>query len=126
MTRDLIYSIAVEGYGVRGLFNDEQLKRDIYSLYISRKMIARFLKTGQINEKLLLNNIVISINTFGADKVNRMFRAILSDDEFGVLKSMLRFLGCYRLWEEEVESNRIIDDILRDTAIRYNLEQSHV
>lgn len=121
-----VLEIASEGYAVKGFFSEVEFKKDVYNLFIIRKMITRFLKSSVINEKLLLNNIIISINIFGPEKVNRMLRIILTDDEFAVAKSMLIFLGCYCLWEEEVESNRIIDDILTDTAIRYNLEHKNV
>lgn len=124
--KELVLEIASEGYTVKGFFSEVEFKKDVYNLFIIRKMITRFLKSSVINEKLLLNNIVISINTFGSDKVNQMLRIILTDDEFAVAKSMLLFLGCFCLWEEEVESNRIIDDILTDTAIRYNLERKDV
>jgi hypothetical protein len=116
-----IIEIARDGYATNGFFNEIEFKKDIYNLFIIRKMIARFLRTGMINEKLLLNNIIISINTFGTKKVNQMLRIILSDDEFSVAKSMLLFIGCYCLWDDEIESNRIIDDILADTAKRYHL-----
>jgi hypothetical protein len=121
-----IIEIASEGYSVNGFFNEVEFKKDIYNLFIIKKMISRFLKSGAINEKLLLNNIVISINTFGVKKVNQMLRIILSDEEFSVAKSMLLFLECYCLWDDETETNRVIDDILTDIATRYNLEHKYV
>jgi hypothetical protein len=124
--RERIVEIAKEGYEKNGFLNETEFKKDIYNLFTIRKMISRFLKSGIINEKLILNNIVISINTFGVEKVNHMLRIILSDEEFSVAKSMLIFIGCYCLWDEEIESNRIIDDILADTAIRFNLEHKNV
>jgi hypothetical protein len=125
-TKEQILKIASEGYAVKRIFNEVEFKKDVYNLFIIRKMIARFLKSSTINEKLLLNNIIIAINTFGPEKVNQMLRIILSDEEFSVAKSMLLFLKCYCLWDDDVESNRIIDDILIDTAIRYNLEYKSV
>lgn len=121
-----IIEIASEGYSVRGFFNETEFKKDVQNIFVIKKMIKRFLKKSVINEKLLLNNIVISINVFGIKKVNQMLRVILSDEEFSVAKSMLLFLRCYCLWDEKVESNRIIDDILADVAARFNLEQRYV
>lgn len=124
--KEKIIEIAREDYAVNGFFSDIEFKKDIYNLFIIRKMIKRFLKSGVINEKLVINNIIISINTFGIEKVNQMLRIILSDEEFSIAKSILLFLGCYCLWDIEIESNRIIDDILTDTATRYNLEHKNV
>lgn len=121
-----IIEIASEDYAVNGFFSEIEFKKDVYNFFIIRKMIIRFLKSSTINEKLLLNNIVVAINIFGIKKVNQILRIILTDEEFSVAKSMLLFLGCFCLWDVEIESNRIIDDILTDTAIRYNLEHKDV
>lgn len=121
-----VIEIATEDYQKNGFFDELEFKKDIYNLFIIRKMISRFLKTGNINEKLLINNIIILINVFGVERANRLLRTVLSDNEFSVAKSILVFLDCYILYDEKVKSNRIIDDMLKDTAQRYNLRDKHV
>lgn len=119
-TKDEIIRLASDVYYKNGFFNDVEFKKDLYNLFIIRKMINRFLKTGNINEKLLLNNIIIAINVFGIMRINLLFELILTKEEFGVIKSALLFLSCYKS-NSAIDSNRIIDDILRDVANRYNL-----
>ena len=119
-TKDEIIRLAGDVYYKNGFFNDVEFKKDLYNLFIIRKMINRFLKTGNINEKLLLNNIIIAINVFGIIQTNSLFELILTKEEFSVIKSALMFLSCYKS-NAAIESNRIIDDILRDVANRYNL-----
>lgn len=118
--KEEIVKLANNTYDKGGFFNDVEFKKDLYNLYIIRKMIRRFLKSGNINEKLLLNNVIIAINVFGITITNNIFELILSRDEFAVIKSALLFLGCYRA-NLNVPSNRIIDDILCDVANRYSL-----
>lgn len=122
-TKDEIIRLAGDVYYKNGFFNDVEFKKDLYNLFIIRKMIKRFLKTGNINEKLLLNNIIIAINVFGIIQINILFEMILTKEEFGVIKSALIFLSCYKS-NVEIESNRIIDDLLRDVANRYNLGET--
>jgi len=103
-------------------FVEEDYDRAVHNFLVIQRMIMRFLKTGNINEKLLINNIIISINTFGSRKVNEILKVILSDAEFSVAKSILVFLKAYHHSKvDKTKSNRIIDDILRDTKQRYNL-----
>ena len=118
--KEEIIRLVSTSYNKNGFFNDVEFKKDLYNLFTIRKMINRFLKTGNINEKLLLNNTIIAINVFGVEKINNIFEVILSDAEFGVIKSVLKFLGCYRS-NSIVPSNRIINDILRDVSNRYSL-----
>ena len=112
--------LASEVYSKNDFFNDVEFKRDLYNLFIIRKMIIRFLRSGNINEKLLLNNTIVAINVFGIIRTNLLFELLLSDEEFSVMKSILTFLGCYKL-NADIESNRIIDDILSDVANRFTL-----
>lgn len=118
--KEEIIKLASAAYNKNGFFNDVEFKKDLYNLFTIRKMVNRFLKTGNINEKLLLNNTIIAINVFGIIHINNIFEVILTNDEFGVIKSVLKFLGCYKS-NSEIPANRIINDILRDVSNRYSL-----
>jgi hypothetical protein len=102
--------------------DEEELKKNIHSFLVIQRMVKQFIKTKTVNEKLLINNIIISLNVFGIEKVNTIFRSILKDNEFGVIKSILIFLGCFASPEDSTQTNRIIDDILVDLKQRYHLD----
>ena len=103
-------------------FNRKAFKNDICVFFIIRKMIRRFLIKGEISEKLLLNNIIICLNVFGIESVNKILRLITTDDEFGIVKACLKFLNSYHLPDDRTVQNVIITDILRDIKQRYNLD----
>lgn len=114
--------IALKDYE-KSAFHQATFEKDFNHFMTSRKMITRFLKTGVINEKLLLNTVVILLNVFGTEKVTVIFRILLEDVQFSVIKSFLMFLHQYDFRVgADVYPNRIIVDILRDTSIRFNLE----
>ncbi len=121
--KEEILQLAGQNYYRNNFFNYTEFKKDLYNLFIVRKMINRFIKTGIVNEKLLLNNIVISINVFGINQINSIFELLLSKEELGVIKSILIFLNCYRS-NYDVKSNRIFDDLLKDITNRYHLGDS--
>lgn len=107
-------------------FNENEFKKDLYAIFIIKKMIGRFLRTGVINDKLIMNNIIISLNTFESHKANRIFRLALTDEEYAVIKSFLIFLDVFDTQENDVATNAQIDEILRDTAIRFKLRHKYV
>lgn len=129
--REYVLKIASEGYKKNlSDFNDKMLKKDVYTFFVIRKMIRRFLTTDSVNHKLILNNIIVCLNVFGIRKSNIIFRTICDDQEFGVIKSCLIFLNSYSLINDNIKPNHIIRDILNDINHRYQInpkcdEQSH-
>ena len=106
-------------------FNENEFKKDLYAIFIIKKMISRFLRTGTINDKLIMNNIVINLNTFDAHKANRIFRLALNDEEYAVIKSFLIFLDAFDVQDNDVETNPQIDAILHETAVRFKLRHKY-
>ena len=121
-TKNRLVELAMETSGNGQFFNEVEFKKDVYNIFIIKKMINRFLRSGEINEKLVINNIIITLNTFGINRSNHMFRLITNDLEFSVIKAFLLFLDAFVLFDEEVQSNEIITGILVDVAHRYRLE----
>jgi hypothetical protein len=118
--REVITQIAAEGYKNYNI-DQESFKKDVHQFFVVRKMIRRFLTTGTINHKLIINNIIICLNVFGIQKTNVIYRTICDDQEFGVVKACLIFLKSFRL-NDHTEQHRIMKDILEDIKYRYCLE----
>lgn len=118
--RDKIIELAKEVYDKKPFFDNKEFTRNIYNIFIIKKMAFRFLKTGNINEKLILNNIIIILNTFDVQRANQMFRVAMGDAEFSIIKTCLIFLDAYDL-DDETETNDILYAILMDVARRMHL-----
>lgn len=122
--RDLAFLIGAKLMSNKIVYTDQDLKNDIYRFYIIRKMISRFLRSGKpINEKLLLNNIIIVNNIFGITGSNMILSIVCDDEEFCVVKSCMLFLNSYP-FVDAIKTNETIDNILNDTTIRYNLNNN--
>lgn len=124
ITVDEIKQFVREGHTQRGvIFNPVKFEAEFANLMTTRKMITRFLKTGVINDKLVVNNTICALNAFGIPLANRAFRMLCTDEQFGVVKAILLFLRCLHPGVgDRIESNRIIVDILRDVERRFNLD----
>lgn len=118
--KKLIVQIATDSAVSKGFFNEPEFKKDIYNVFIIKKMVSRFLRSGEINEKLLLNNIIIALNTFNVKETNDIFRLALQDEEFRVVKTFLLFLDSYDN-DDELEPHHVVTGILRDMSERYRL-----
>ena len=116
-----IVELAKQAHDKTGFFNEVEFKKDVYNIFIIKKMVTRFLRSGNINEKLVLNNIIIALNTFDIERTNQILRMAMKDDEFSVVKSFLLFLDAHTLRDDDVEPHEIINSILLDVAKRHNV-----
>jgi len=93
-----IESFARENYVIK-FHSKEQFKRDFRILFSIRKMIRRFIKTGDINIRLLINHIIILTNVFGITPTNILLDNVFIDNKEGwaAIKSVLIFLDRFNL-----------------------------
>ena len=121
-SKELAREIAMQDYG-NTAYHRAQFEKDFNVFLTTKKMISRFIRTGVVNEKLLINNVVTALNLFGTTKVTVIFRHLSDDVQFSVAKAILMFLHQYDFRVGvDVYPNRIMVDILRDVSVRYNLE----
>lgn len=122
-TKEILRQVALETYRPSGIVNEATFEKDFSLFLTTKKMTSRFLRDGKLNERLLINNIVIALNLFGTKAVNVIFRETLDDVQFSVVKAVLMFLHQYDFSiAQDVYPNRIVVDVLRDMTVRYNLE----
>ena len=106
--RDNLFLIATSSKNC--IMFEATCKRDIYNLFIIRKMIRRYINKRSINERLLLNNLIISINVFELDVVLKLFGLILSEDEMKILYTLLNYIGVCRVNDICIELNKLLHD----------------
>lgn len=80
--REVVVKIALDAYPYKTVFNEEEFKKDLYRFFITRRMSRRFSQSGVINDKLLLNNIIICLNIFGIEASNLIWTMICDNNEF--------------------------------------------
>ena len=76
------------------------------------RMIKRFTKKGEINEKLLMNNIIIAINCFGYENSITVLYSELDDFGKTIVASFFEYIG-YNT--KHISSNSIVAKKLKDS-----------
>lgn len=65
---------------------------DISRIYRVRKLIRKYISSSEINERLLLNHIIILFNGFGNFTINILYY-IFEENEYKYINSFLLFLN---------------------------------
>ena len=120
-SKPLAETIAREHFYCPGPWNEELFARDYALFIILRKQCLRFLKTGQINHRLALNNTIIALNSFGKTAVNRIVKILFDEDQARVQSAFLFYLMAMDT-DHFREPSREIVDMLVAEGTRFNLE----
>ena len=113
--RETLFQIAIASN--KCIMFEATCKKDIYNLYIIRKMIRRYINKNIINERLLLNNLIIAINVFEFDVMMQLLRLILNDLEMTNLNTLLNFIGIIKSTNINLE----LDTLLRNSMSHVRL-----
>lgn len=92
-------------------FNREEFDNDLNKIIILKKMFRRYKSTGNINERLVLNNIIILINVFGIETANFILFYRLESEFHSYIKTFLMFLNAWV--DSELTHDVEVDDELQ-------------
>jgi hypothetical protein len=97
------------------IFHRDEFINDMNKTVVLKKMFRRYLSTGIINDRLVLNNIITMINVFGIEPTNIILFFKLDDEFYPIIKSFLTFLNSFVESDitKDVESDKNIDMILK-------------
>lgn len=118
--KDTAEQLAREAFYSPGHFNEDKFTKDYALFLILRKQCLRYVKTGEINHHLALNNLVVALNSFGRVASNEIIRLTFEPQYFSVLAPFLVHLKA-DVPRIDVELDRRIVDLLDRSAPRYNL-----
>lgn len=116
--REEILKVALDAYPNKLLFDEDEFKKHFNFFFVVRKMARRFANVEKVNEMLLLNNIIITLNIFGILCTNFIFNVICTREEFSVIKSCLIFLKSLNPNIESIEHSKKMLKILN--AIKHD------
>lgn len=69
-----------------------EFNKDIKILVYIKKLLRRYVKTGEVKERLLLNHIITLGNLFGQTATTRMLFFFCTPETFSPLKTILIYL----------------------------------
>jgi len=91
------------------LYSEKDFFRDLNKIVVLKKLFRRYITAGVINERLVLNNIIILLNVFGIEATNKMLFHKVKREHWSIVKTFLIFLDSYR--EEEAAELDFDEDI---------------
>jgi len=93
-------------------------KEDLKRFNYLKKLLRRYLRTGDLKERLILNHIIVIYNVFSIEPATRMLFYQLDKDSYSELKTFLIFLNYMPNVVRGIDGIDIISsDILIDMKI---------
>lgn len=87
-----------------------EFEEDLSRIKYIRRLIRKYMVTGELSERLILNHIIIMGNVFGVENAVRMLFFRMKPPEYPVLKEFLSYLGYLPLIVQEIKGKNIITD----------------
>lgn len=101
---------------IASYYTEKEFNTDLSKVVVLKKMFRRYQTTGDLNERVVLNNIIIMLNVFGIKATNVILFFKIDREFYGTLKSFLVFLDSY-------EPNYITDLVEFDDFVLARLEE---
>lgn len=70
-----------------------EFEEDLKKIKYIKRLIRRYINTGNLKERLILNHIIILTNVFGVEPTVKMLFFKLDKKEYSALKTFLIFLN---------------------------------
>lgn len=106
LTHDEFLVEAKKKYNNQQCIDFEEFYKDLILISTIRKLMKKYLTFGVINERLILNYIIILGNVFGVKTVVQILYARIDPESHKTLRTFLKYL------QYENEDKDIIDPII--------------
>jgi hypothetical protein len=87
----LVY--AMKAYNNPHCMDLEEFQEDLKRIKYIKRLLKKYVETGQLRTRLLINHVVVLYNVFGADATKRMLFFKIETDMLPALKTFLVFLN---------------------------------
>ena len=115
LDEDLVKFAAKHYYSPKGYIDPDEFEDDLKRFKYIKRLVNRYLDTGKLTDRLLLNHIIVIFNAFGTYASLRILAIKLDDRHWPVIKPFLSYLQYIR--PEQME------DIKSDAYVVKKLEE---
>ena len=92
LTEDNLFLYAAKHYNNPQCSSTDEFYADLDRIKYIKRIINRYLETGELSDRLLLNHIIIFCNVFGIEIGVKMMAVKLDYKYWSVIKTILVFL----------------------------------
>lgn len=114
-TEKNIKTYAVQNYTNSVCLSSEEFWEDFNRIKYVKRLLGRYIKEGELKERLILNHLISFYNVFDIEAANRMLWLRVQDECKPALKTFLVFLNYLpQSWYTDVPLDSNIVNILRE------------
>jgi hypothetical protein len=92
VTEDTFILVAAQHYNNPQCQSTEEFYNDLNRIKYIKRLLNRYLATGEISERLLLNHIIVFYNVFGVIPATKLLAVKLEYKYWSIIKTFLVFL----------------------------------
>ena len=96
LTEENFYLFAAKNYYNPKYIDVEEFEEDLKRFKYVKRLLNRYLETDQINERLVLNHLIVIFNAFGIEASLKILELRLHDKHWPLIKPFLIFLKYIR------------------------------
>jgi len=114
LTEENYIGVAMHHYDNIQCNTIEEFQNDMYRIICIKKLIDRYISSGNINLRLILNHIIVINNSFG-EITFELLKLRLGNKYYPVIKAILVFLKYIEsdIWNEIQEDSKIFNELRR-------------
>jgi hypothetical protein len=102
LTSDNFIMYAMQNYDNPACVDIQEFEEDLKRFKYLKRLLNRYKNNGDLQERLILNHIIVIYNVFGIEASNRMMQFKIDDSYWPALKPFLIYLG-YLSESEKIE-----------------------
>jgi hypothetical protein len=114
LTNDNYIGIAMRHYDNVQCNTIDEFQNDIHRILCVKKLIDKYLSSGNINLRLVLNHVIILYNLFDM-LIVELLKLRLEEKHYPVIKAVLVFLKYIESddWNDVLEDSKIFNELRR-------------
>lgn len=114
LEEDLVKFAAKHYYSPKGKFDPEEFYNDLKRFKYIKRLVNRYLETGNLSERLILNHIIVIFNGFGTYGAIRLLGVRLEEKHWKVIKPFLQYLNYVKPQDlSDIESDQVAIEKLK-------------
>lgn len=113
ITNENVRMFAIKHYDNPQCEGESEFEDDMKRFKYLKRLLRKYLETGELKERLILNHMIVINNVFGADAGSTLLIFKIEPEFWSVLKTFMKFLGMLPEGElKEIEENNKVKEVL--------------
>jgi hypothetical protein len=115
LNEDNFTLFAIRFYDNPQCTSTEEFYEDIRRFRYLKRLLKRYIKTGELRERLILNHLIVLSNLFGVDNTIKMLEFKIESEFWPILKTCLLYLKYIdEDWKQEIPLDTEVTQRMRE------------